>query len=76
MGEAKTIARKTHNEAIVTKPLPLFICRDLGTFQFVCRDNKLLAAIFVIKTWRNIQGSRDRQTELNNMLVKKSTLND
>ena len=30
--------------------LPLFIRRDLGTSQFICRDEKILATIFVMKT--------------------------
>ena len=45
--------------------LPLFIRRDLGTSQSVCRDKKFLATIFVMKTAkysRVINLSRNRKT--------------
>ena len=61
--------------------LPPLIRRDLGTTRFVCRDKNVLAAIFVLKTYQNIQEPRQKywgyfQLELNNRLVKKNVLND
>ena len=39
--------------------LPLFICRELGTTQYVCQDKKFLATILVMKISQNMQELKD-----------------
>ena len=42
------------------KVFPLFIRRDLGTTLFACQDKNFLITIVVVKTYQNIQESRDK----------------